>query len=138
MACDKKKGKASDLDVHIGMQLRQRRALRGYSQERLAGEVGVTFQQIQKYENGGNRISASTLYRFSKILKCPVNYFFEDWEEEDAANPSQIFRELPPRGIKLVQKILSIAVVQDQDMAIKGCHVIVDAYTGKSKNVRKS
>jgi transcriptional regulator with XRE-family HTH domain len=60
------------------MQLRQRRSLLGLSQEKLAEQVGITFQQIQKYENGANRISASRLFEFSKVLDIPVTFFFEN------------------------------------------------------------
>lgn len=73
----KKKGRANSVDENVGLQLRQRRALLGYSQEKLAEQVGITFQQIQKYENGANRISASRLYEFSKVLDIPVSFFFE-------------------------------------------------------------
>ncbi len=73
-----KKGKANPIDENVGAQLRQRRALLGMSQEKLADFVGITFQQIQKYENGVNRISASRLYEFSKVLDIPVNFFFEN------------------------------------------------------------
>lgn len=73
----KKKGRASSFDEHIGMRLRQRRALMGMTQEKLADAVGITFQQVQKYENGANRISASRLYEFSNILDIPVDYFYE-------------------------------------------------------------
>ncbi len=83
----KKKGRANSIDGHVGNQLRQRRALLGYSQEKLAGEVGITFQQIQKYENGANRVSASRLYQFSKVLDIPVNFFFENYgSNENSAN----------------------------------------------------
>lgn len=70
----KKKGRANSIDEHVGLQLRQRRALMGYSQEKLAEQVGITFQQIQKYENGANRVSASRLYEFSKVLDIPVSF----------------------------------------------------------------
>jgi transcriptional regulator with XRE-family HTH domain len=73
----KKKGRANCVDENVGMQLRQRRSLLGLSQEKLAEQVGITFQQIQKYENGANRISASRLYEFSKVLDIPVSFFFE-------------------------------------------------------------
>lgn len=73
----KKKGRAGSLDEHIGMRLRQRRALMGMTQEKLAEAVGITFQQVQKYENGANRISAGRLYEFSAILEVPVDYFYE-------------------------------------------------------------
>lgn len=74
----KKKGRANFVDEKVGMQLRQRRSLLGLSQEKLAEQVGITFQQIQKYENGANRISASRLYEFSKVLDIPVSFFFEN------------------------------------------------------------
>ncbi len=76
----KKKGHANSIDKHVGIQLRQRRALMGLSQERLAEQVGITFQQIQKYENGANRVSASRLYEFSKVLEIPVTFFFDNYE----------------------------------------------------------
>ena len=74
----KKKGRANSVDENVGMQLRQRRSLLGLSQEKLAEQVGITFQQIQKYENGANRISASRLYEFSRVLDIPVTFFFEN------------------------------------------------------------
>lgn len=75
----KKKGRANSIDEYVGLQLRQRRALLGFSQEKLAEKVGITFQQIQKYENGANRVSASRLYEFSKVLEIPVNFFFDNY-----------------------------------------------------------
>ena len=66
------------IDVHVGNRVRMRRMLIGMSQERLARELGLTFQQVQKYEKGTNRISASRLYRMAQILGVPVQYFFED------------------------------------------------------------
>ncbi len=66
------------IDVHVGNRVRMRRMLIGMSQERLGKELGLTFQQIQKYEKGTNRISASKLYRIAQILGVPVQYFFED------------------------------------------------------------
>ncbi len=66
------------IDVHVGKRLRLRRSMLGLSQERLGKEVGVTFQQVQKYERGSNRVGASRLFQFSKILKVSPNYFFED------------------------------------------------------------
>lgn len=65
------------VDVHVGARLRQRRTLLGMSQEKLAKAFGVSFQQVQKYERGANRISASRLHMLTKILDVPVTYFFE-------------------------------------------------------------
>lgn len=66
------------VDAHVGTRIRQRRTLLGMSQEKLGGAVGLTFQQIQKYERGANRIGSSRLYEFSKILDVPVSHFFEE------------------------------------------------------------
>ena len=82
----KKKGRANSIDEHVGTRLRMRRALLGMSQERLAEQVGITFQQIQKYENGANRVSASRLYEFSKVLDIPVNFFFESYSNAAAGS----------------------------------------------------
>jgi transcriptional regulator with XRE-family HTH domain len=69
------------VDVHVGRRLRSRRTMLGMSQENLGDAVGVTFQQIQKYERGLNRIGSSRLYEFSRILNVPVAYFFEEFDE---------------------------------------------------------
>ena len=65
------------VDVHVGRRLRLKRTILGMSQEALGKVIGVTFQQIQKYERGINRMGASRLYDFSKALSVPVAYFFE-------------------------------------------------------------
>ncbi len=75
------------VDVHVGQRLRLRRALMGLSQERLAELVGVTFQQIQKYERGANRIGSSRLYELSRVLAVPIDYFFEGLEETERSAP---------------------------------------------------
>ncbi len=75
-------GVPSLIDLHVGKRLRQRRSLLGMSQEHLGESVGVTFQQIQKYERGSNRIGASRLYQFSIILDISVAYFFEDMPKD--------------------------------------------------------
>lgn len=66
------------IDVHVGQRLRLRRTLLGLSQETLGEAVGITFQQLQKYERGANRISASRLFNLSQVLGVPVTFFFED------------------------------------------------------------
>jgi transcriptional regulator with XRE-family HTH domain len=71
-------GVPNPVDIHVGSRVRLRRTLLGMSQERLGDAVGLTFQQIQKYERGANRIGASRLYEFSRILDVPVSFFFED------------------------------------------------------------
>ena len=66
------------VDVHVGSRVRLRRMLLGMSQEKLGEQMGLTFQQIQKYEKGANRIGASRLFDLSKILEVPVQFFFEE------------------------------------------------------------
>lgn len=70
------------MDVHVGNRLRMRRSILGMSQEKLAEAVGLTFQQVQKYERGTNRISASRLFDLSKVLSVTVSYFFEQYNEK--------------------------------------------------------
>ena len=67
------------VDVHVGRRLRLKRTILGLSQEAIGKAIGVTFQQIQKYERGINRMGASRLYDFSRSLGVPVSYFFEGY-----------------------------------------------------------
>src|SRR5271155_446994 len=68
----------SPVDLHVGSRVRLRRTLLGMSQEKLGNAVGLTFQQIQKYERGANRIGASRLFDMSRVLDVPVQFFFEE------------------------------------------------------------
>ena len=74
-----------EVDVHVGGRVRVRRTLLGMNQTQLGESLGVTFQQVQKYENGANRISASRLYQIGRVLDVPVPYFFEDLPESGKA-----------------------------------------------------
>ena len=87
-------GVPNPVDVHVGARMRQRRTLLGMSQEKLAETLGITFQQVQKYERGVNRISASRLYDLCSILGCDANYFFEDMANEVAARSPKGLRGL--------------------------------------------
>jgi transcriptional regulator with XRE-family HTH domain len=71
-------GRPNPVDVHVGSRVRLRRTLLGMSQEKLADALGLTFQQVQKYERGANRIGASRLHQLSRILEVPVSFFFEE------------------------------------------------------------
>lgn len=73
-----KKNKVTSVDGYLGTRVRLRRLLIGMSQEKLGELLGLTFQQVQKYEKGTNRICASRLYEIAGILGVPVSYFFED------------------------------------------------------------
>ena len=65
------------VDVHVGDRIRRRRRALGLSQDRLADQLGLTFQQVQKYERGANRVSASKLYQIARALQASIPYFFE-------------------------------------------------------------
>lgn len=75
------------VDIHVGRRVRIRRVMREMSQTKLAEQLGLTFQQLQKYESGANRISASRLWHVAQILDVPVTYFFEGIEGADQAVP---------------------------------------------------
>lgn len=108
---------ANPVDVHVGLRVRLRRKQMGLSQERLAEGLGLTFQQVQKYERGSNRISASKLFEISKLLEVPVAYFFEGI---DGATPpggdryTQVYNNIieqmlaEPNGPELAEAFLSI------------------------------
>ena len=75
-------GTPNPIDVHVGSRVRLRRTLLGLSQEKLGETVNLTFQQIQKYERGSNRIGSSRLYELGKILDVPVSFFFDDMPDD--------------------------------------------------------
>ncbi|ANP35690.1 MULTISPECIES: helix-turn-helix domain-containing protein [Rhodobacterales] len=76
---------AHPVDVHVGKRIRHRRWLIGMTQQQLAEKVGIKFQQIQKYETGANRVSASRLWDISDAMDVPVSFFFDGLQEEDKA-----------------------------------------------------
>ncbi|MEO0981606.1 MAG: helix-turn-helix transcriptional regulator [Pseudomonadota bacterium] len=80
---------ADDTDLHVGKRLRRRRRLLGMTQQDLASQVGVRFQQIQKYECGANRMTASRIYDLSKALNVSVQYFFDGLDTATAANDAE-------------------------------------------------
>jgi transcriptional regulator with XRE-family HTH domain len=78
----RKSDQPNPIDVHVGMRVRLRRTLLGMSQEKLGDALGLTFQQVQKYERGANRIGASRLFDLSRVLDVPVSFFFDDIKAE--------------------------------------------------------
>ena len=73
------------IDVHVGSRVRLRRTLLGLSQEKLGDALGLTFQQVQKYERGANRIGASRLFDLSRVLDVPVSFFFDEMSKDTSA-----------------------------------------------------
>jgi transcriptional regulator with XRE-family HTH domain len=101
------------VDKHVGYRLRMRRKMLGLTQKALAHALALTFQQVQKYENGKNRISASRLQQLSQILKVPVAFFFEGapgGAEAAAATPSHVNQFLASsNGLALAKAFMRIA-----------------------------
>lgn len=96
---NKLKNKNSDpIDIYVGLRVRLQRTLLGMSQSKLAEDLGLTFQQVQKYERGANRIGSSKLYKISKILGVSVEFFFDGFEES-ASNEknSEVTQQLNSR-----------------------------------------
>ena len=99
------------IDLHVGARVRMRRKILRISQEKLAEELNLTFQQIQKYERGSNRISASKLYEIAKALRTPVPYFFDGLADPSSvpnygfaeAGPEQFVHDflMTPEGMEL-------------------------------------
>ncbi len=83
------------VDVHVGKRVRHRRWLVGMTQQQLAEKVGIKFQQIQKYETGMNRVSASRLWDISAALSVPVSFFFEGLSSQDHANTDGASQDIP-------------------------------------------
>ena len=106
------------IDVRVGARLRLRRNMLGLSQARLGEAIGLTFQQVQKYERGANRIGASRLYELSRVLDVPVSFFFDDTDPVRAPAmggfdepPAETFASDPLRKretIELVRAYLAI------------------------------
>jgi transcriptional regulator with XRE-family HTH domain len=90
------KKQANPIDVQVGNRVRIRRMLIGMSQERLGDLLGLTFQQVQKYEKGVNRIGAGRLYQVAQILGVPINYFYEGVIEQSAESIRNGDSSTPP------------------------------------------
>lgn len=85
-------GAPNPIDVHVGRRMRLRRQLLGLSQETLAAMLGLTFQQVQKYERGMNRIGASRLWDISKVLNVPISFFYDDMDSDTANQSPRMFQ----------------------------------------------
>ena len=101
------------VDRHVGLRIRMRRKELGFSQERLADAIGLTFQQVQKYERAANRVSASKLWEMSRALSTSISYFYEgfDGAETPVSNPAQGAIQdflMTSEGIELASSFLRI------------------------------
>ena len=117
--------KPNPVDIHVGSRVRLRRTLLGMSQEKLGTAVGLTFQQIQKYERGANRIGSSRLFQFAQVLDVPVSFFFDDMPEE-------IARSQPGASLNA-----SESFQQDQFARRETLELVRAYYKIRNPNVRK-
>jgi len=85
---NEKDGRPSPVDIHVGARIRLRRTLLGLSQERLGDALGLTFQQVQKYERGLNRVGASRLFDLSRILDVPISFFYDNMPDQEGYTSS--------------------------------------------------
>jgi len=95
-------GVASELDIEIGQRLRRARLSKGLTQQGLAERIGISFQQVQKYENGSNRISSSRLLGIVRTLEIPITYFFDELGDDDFVSEEN---ELPDRVMRVARML---------------------------------
>ncbi len=129
------------VDVHVGHRVRLRRTLLGMSQEKLGKALGLTFQQVQKYERGVNRIGSSRLYRLSQILDVPVSFFFDDMPalDEGAApglgeGPAEPFEKDPMVKRETLELVRAYYRITDPT-ARKRLYELTKAMANMSSNV---
>ena len=118
---------ADSVDRHVGARIRMRRLMLKFSQTQLGDALGISFQQVQKYENGSNRVSASRLQHISSILQVPVSFFFEEAplhrsepaQVSDAPSPEFVTAFVSTtQGLKLIRAFTSI-----KNTALRRCIV---------------
>ena len=94
------KGFPNPIDVHVGQRIRLRRTLLGMSQEKLGEAIGLTFQQVQKYERGANRVGSSRLFDLGRVLDVTISYFFEDMPSSvQEKSPSKLMGVATPAPV---------------------------------------
>ena len=119
---DVKRNGPDPIDIHVGQQMRRRRVQLGMSQESLGKAIGLTFQQVQKYERGANRVSASRLWRMADALGVPIAYFFEDLPATEQPMPelpryaATLLRGAARMPEKARRALIAIAAWADEDL----------------------
>ena len=108
------------IDLHVGARIKVRRTVLGFSQERLASAIGVTFQQVQKYERAANRIGASRLYLLARVLDVPVSFFYTDDDPALARgfdeSPAEAFDADPLRRSETVELVNAFYDITDPEL----------------------
>ena len=120
----RKGDKPNPIDIHVGSRVRLRRNMLGLSQEKLGAAIGLTFQQVQKYERGANRVGASRLHELSRVLDVPVSFFFDDVDpvrapaipNDGAAPPAETFDSDPLRRRETIELVDAYYAIDDVDV----------------------
>ena len=128
-------GVPNPIDVHVGARIRMRRLLLDMNQETLAKALGLTFQQVQKYEGGANRVSASRLSQMAEILGVPIAYFFGDLRPDDAelSAEEKTWREhlQRPETIELIRLYYAIPDAQIRRQFLEMTKTVAEASPAK-------
>ena len=128
-------GVPNPIDVHVGSRVRMRRLLLGMNQEKLADALGLTFQQVQKYEGGANRVSASRLSAMAEILAVPISYFFGDLPAEaiELSPSEKAWREhlQRPETIELIRLYYAIADPQVRQRFLDLTKTVAEGFGAK-------
>jgi len=103
-------GQPNPIDVHVGNRVRLRRTLLGMSQEKLGSLLGLTFQQVQKYERGTNRVGASRLWDIANVLNVPISFFYEDMSKDTES--------LSPRMFSIPQEKMEVLAEEKEEFSI--------------------
>jgi transcriptional regulator with XRE-family HTH domain len=127
-----KKKQANAIDIHVGRQIRARRDQLDLSQETLGQKLGITFQQIQKYERGANRVAAGRLFEFAKVLGCSILYFYEGVIDELSGAPLGFAEEAappptPPASTDAVQLSAAFGRISDPKARKRILKLVKDA-----------
>ena len=133
--------KTGRIDAHVGAQLRLRRVILGLSQEELASRLGISFQQIQKYESGANRISAARLFEISRELDVPIAWFFKDLQAEEGQSSAVAPSDRTLRSAELFdpqetgELLRHFSSIEDQEVRRKIIEM-VEVLAGRGRKVR--
>src|SRR5690242_20949440 len=129
-------GVPNPIDVHVGGRIRMRRLLLGMNQETLANALGLTFQQVQKYEGGANRVSASRLSAMAEILGVPISYFFGDLRPDDTeiSPEDKLWREhlQRPETIEFIRLYYAIPDPKIRRQFLEIAKTVAESYEAKS------
>lgn len=128
-------GEPNPIDVHVGKRLRLRRELLGMSQEMLGGLLGVTFQQVQKYERGTNRMGSSRLWDIAQVLDVGIDFFFDDMPSEIAEQSPRCFAL--SGGMSEAEKA-DVMSVADPMKTTESYELLFDYYRINNRNLARA